>query len=87
MLPLVTATLDSVNLWENHCQIFLREKIRLGKTGIENTVQNFLGGNLDRGRSPSAAASSSPGKSTKIGPSNALTSLKLHEMALLCSHD
>jgi hypothetical protein len=33
-------------------------------------------------RSPSAAASSSPGKSTKIAPSNAPTSLKLHEMAL-----
>jgi len=65
-----------VDLWKNHCQIFLGEKIRLGKAGIAKTVQNFLGGNLDRGRSP--------GKSTKIAPSNALTSLKLHEMALLC---
>jgi len=26
----------------------------LGKTGIENTVQNFLRGNFYRGRSPSA---------------------------------
>jgi hypothetical protein len=31
ILPLVTATLDSVNLWENHCQIFLMENNQAGE--------------------------------------------------------